>query len=193
MKKFLLIALAVVMMMTLAISAFAALPDDVEGNVTIEVKDYTIETVYAVDITWTGVEVTYAKASYTWDPNETEYTPNGKAGWVISEGVVDDKVTVAGAISVTNKSNAAVDATATMASAGTAGLEDVKVSFEAESVVTEKTVNLESAAPENPATLDGDPVTKTFDITVSGAPADDFDGSVSNIIGTITVSVAAAA
>lgn len=195
MKKFLLIALAVVMMMTLAISAFAA-TDNINavggtstGDVTVNVTDFYAETVYYVDVTWGDLAFNYTQGTYTWDPVNLKYVvKDGSAGWVDENGNTADSVTRTGVIKVTNKSNAGINAIATANVSGAA-----KVSFDANSdAVVEKTISLGSAAMKNSVeikdtTTIGEATEGAFDVTVSGTPS----GTGNITIATITVAISA--
>lgn len=123
MKKFLVIALAVVMMMsTLAISAFAegeinstADPKDIQEDTNINVNvEINETTVYYVDVEWDATAFTYV-VTKTWKPEEHSYATTG--AW--KEG--KDTATV----TVTNHSNAdviAVIAAATTSNGFTAAV-----------------------------------------------------------------------
>lgn len=135
MKKFLAIALAVVMMMALAVPAFAAeTVTKNNGSATISVSGtYTdgndAPDVISVDIAWEGMEFTYTGASEgTWDPATHSYTGSTTAGWS----------TETATITVTNHSNVAITATCSFAATATG----VVGKFDGE---TTKTLNVESA------------------------------------------------
>lgn len=193
MKKFLLIALAVVMMMTLAISAFAADPVILDsrtsaelkstGNVTVNVTDFYAETVYYVEVTWGNLAFDYTQGTYTWDPVNLEYVvKDGSAGWVDAEYNTAESVTRADVIKVTNQSNAAIKATAEV----TDVLDGVTVETAVDGVAGTEFV-LNSAAP---ATVGGtaEVQSKEFDVTVGGTPS----GTGIITIATITVTITAA-
>ena len=188
MKKFLLIALAVAMMMTLAISAFAetdnitAVGGTSTGDVTVNVTDFYSETVYYVDVTWGDLAFDYTEGTYTWNPNELKYeVKDGSAGWVDAEGNTADSVTREDVITVINKSNAAIKAAAGVAAGAITGA----------TVTTSTEFTLDSAAMNSgekikDTTTLGTATEGAFDVTVSGTP------SGTGTIATITVTITAA-
>lgn len=105
MKKFLTIALAVVMMMSLAVSVFAA--GEVTANNGSSTGDITIDTetiegtVYYLDINWTGNTSFKYTTTKTWDAANHKYTDT--AEWVGDPANVE----------IINHSNAPVKATIT--------------------------------------------------------------------------------
>ena len=121
MKKFLTLFLVVVMVLSIAIPAFAedavetATPiENASGNtqmdVTVSTEKTAETTKYRVDVSWTSLDFTYVFAnSGTWNPAEHEYENRGNGYWK------DDKTT--SAITVKNHSNIGVSVTATIASA----------------------------------------------------------------------------
>lgn len=183
MKKFLLIALAVVMMMTLAISAFAAETvvdgnfTPVKGEVTVNYKEDVTETVYYVTVEWEDLAFEYVGETWRWIAQEYRYERVKEGSWV------DDTKE----ITVTNYSNAAVTVTA--------ALSDEVVSDTAVVELDKQTFDLESAAPDlanldnsDKESLKGTPKEDKFTITASGAPA---VGANNVKIATLTVTVAA--
>lgn len=110
MKKFISLALALMLVMSLSVTAFAAEtnPDTItsaDGTKTINVKgtykvDGTVDSI-SVNVAWSGMEFTYSTGSQgTWDPVEHTYSGGTGAGWSTNKGT----------ITVTNNSNVAVTA-----------------------------------------------------------------------------------
>ena len=119
MKKFLLIALAVAMMMTLAISALAAEITSVAdgsnsttGDVTVNVTEAYAPEVYQVVVEWGDLAFEYTTGSYTWNPETLTYDKVGESGWVQTDGTTAATVKRNEVIKVTNNSNVAIKATA---------------------------------------------------------------------------------
>lgn len=147
---------------------------------------YTVDgTVYHVVVAWsqTGT-ITYTgdQYTYTWKPGEGNYGRYDKTGEAAHWTVTDAKV----AITVTNKSNAAI--TATCAEPKKVGNVTVTGSYDATS---NGQLELESAAPaesELPTTLDGTERTATATYTITGV-----DGTITGAgaIATINVSISA--
>jgi hypothetical protein len=107
MKKLTALLLAVMFVMTMSTTAFAAggTIDTAGGSQTIDVSaKYTdntsTQTVYNVDLTWEAMSFTYTAAgTKTWNPNTHSYTDSTTGSW--SNGKT---------ITVTNHSNATVTA-----------------------------------------------------------------------------------
>ena len=105
MKKILSLALVLVMMMSLSVTAFAA-TNDGTADTTIDVKAVyssgtTTPDVVSVDISWGATEFTYSVGgTHTWDPVNHEYKDNTSATWTPKGNTV----------TVTNHSNVAIKA-----------------------------------------------------------------------------------
>ena len=105
MKKLLTLALALVMMMSLSVTAFAA-TNDGTSDTTIDVKavysaSATTPDVISADIAWGAMEFTYSVGgTHTWDPVNHVYKDNTTATWTSSGNTV----------TVTNHSNVAIKA-----------------------------------------------------------------------------------
>ena len=163
MKKFFAISLAIVMILSISITAFAAI--DVDGDTsknitaTYNPSNNTSKKIYAANITWDDVAVTYSYGK-DWNPDDLNYTTDAAGSWT---GADDIKVTVE------NRSNASIWA---------------KVEFEGANGVTAASITeaAEIAAPEAGAS---NGVTKQFTITVEGTPTDLADTA----IGTATVTL----
>ncbi|MBQ8174974.1 MAG: hypothetical protein IJ009_06175 [Clostridia bacterium] len=175
MKKLITILLAVAMMATLSVTAFAAESElnndkktetiDVKAKYTSGVTD--AGTIYSVDLSWESMEFTYsASGKNTWNPDTHKYE-------VVDEGGAWNHST--STITVTNHSNAEVTAKFTFApvAGGT-----VTGSFNNTSVV------LPSA--ENKAT-DATELTGTSTFTIGGS----VDSAQTEFakVGTITVTI----
>ena len=137
MKKFFAISLAIVMILSLSITAFAASHVNALGGT----KDLTVAAtytytdnntpVYGVDIAWTAVAFEFTVAQGTWNPDTLNY--NADAAGVWDETSKDVEITV------TNKSNAAITATATFAGELATAEFDGAATVEAAEVGQEKT------------------------------------------------------
>lgn len=189
MKKFFCAVLALAMMLTLAVPAFAA---DLKSEGKDVTAGYTAPkatdngTIYSVTIAWeptTGSDLSYTgkQATYTWDADGLKYTENvdTAAGWSGSAGYT---------VTVTNKSNAAVDAALT--ATNTYNLELVKSADSA--TLGSAAVNGGKAIDFTDTTTAGAAQSETFEYTYKAstsatAPSGDQNGSVT--IGTITVTV----
>ena len=189
MKKVLSVLLAVVMLLALAMPAFAA--DDITSGsgsatetqpVTATYEDATTSagTVYYVTISWQTTENTLkykaGNTAYTWDGATMKYQSGSVTGngW---EGTAKVQVTV------TNQSNAEITANASWAQAS--GL-TVACSFDNASV------DVESAAKDIGTITDGATgaaQTKTITATIA-APTNGTISSTGATVGTITVSIA---
>lgn len=105
MKKTIAIVLALALLLSLTITAFAATVEGSNESVSQVVKGtYTAKetrTVYSVDITWSTMEFTYNEAyKGEWNPTTHKYENATEAGW-----------TGTGTVTVTNHSNTAITAT----------------------------------------------------------------------------------
>ena len=199
MKKIMSLVLALALVLSMGATVFAAESDSVETvpgskdvNVTADYVKPTYSsagTVYHVVIGWqqTG-KITYtdAKNVYNWtvsDNDNGKYvkdeTASEKAKWTFENAAV--------AITVTNKSNAAIKATCD-APAAFANVTSVTGQYD---TTSNGTLNLASAAPaesELPTNLNGTEQTATATYTITGV-----EGSISEdkaTIATITVHIA---
>ena len=166
MKKLFTLVLAIAMIATMSVSAFAATSNG--GNTTITVKgtyngsDAAGDTI-SVDVAWGEMEFTYTPASQgSWDPATHTYKDATTAGWTANGNT----------ITVTNHSDVAITASFTFAKAeGT----NVEGSFTADS--------LDLNRAEAGSALDSQKGEVTFSIT-GGSIAATTD------LGTITVNIA---
>lgn len=109
MKKIFAILLAVAMLATMSVTAFAAesATNDGTSNTTINVKGNYVAAQGAgekisVDVAWEGMEFTYTEgAAGEWLPGQHEYAADATGSWSTNKGK----------ITVTNHSNVAVTAT----------------------------------------------------------------------------------
>lgn len=203
MKKIMSLVLALALVLSMGVTVFA---EENSGSTTVtdptdsanNSKDinvtagytepkYTVDgTVYHVVVAWsqTGT-ITYTgdQYTYTWKPGEGNYGRYDKTGEAAHWTVTDAKV----AITVTNKSNAAI--TATCAEPKKVGNVTVTGSYDATS---NGQLELESAAPaesELPTTLNGTERTATATYTIT--KVDGKIGSDNAVIATINVSISA--
>lgn len=172
MKKILSLILALAMIMSLSVTAFAAEGITNGDTDTADVKGtYSSEvtvTVYSVDISWEGLSFTYNGAfEGNWDPKTHEYENSTAAGWAAGNGT----------ITVTNHSNTAI--TATPSYKAVAGYETAGVSF--------STAALEVATADNGVDgAAGSAVTETIVVTPTGSLP---EGTDDVTIGTITITI----
>ena len=182
MKKFLAIALAVVMMMALAVPAFAAdtSPKTVGtdgGTATINVSGTYVGAQGAgdkisVDVAWEGMEFTYTEGvAGEWLPNEHKYAEDAAGSWSTNKGT----------ITVKNHSNVAVTATLSFSSA----VDGVIGTFTESSGTADDNV-LALATAENTTVAEAPTATAQFGI--SGAAITE----TKDTLGTITVTIAKA-
>ena len=176
MKKLLSLILALALVMSMGITAFAAEGDqdgvqtgsysaDVTGSVTTGGNG---EAVYSVDIKWSGLSFTYNGGSKVWDAENQKYniTSTDAEGWEESNGK----------ITVTNHSNAAITATPTWNADD--DYKDVTMAF----AYSNGTDTLELASAEtNNAAVEG-----TITVTPGGTLASTANG---NAIGQITIKI----
>ena len=195
MKKIMSLVLALALVLSMGVTVFAAESEPVEtvpGSKDINVTagytepSYTVAgTVYHVVVAWsqTGT-ITYTgdQYTYTWKPGEGDYGRYDKTGDAAHWTVTDAKV----AITVTNKSNAAITATC----AEPRGETGITVTGDYDTVSNGKLV-LESAAPSAdklPGTVDGTKQEATATYTITNV-----DGTITGAgkIATISVTITA--
>lgn len=114
MKKIVAMILALALVMSLSVTAFAS---DLGGSKDVTAKyekTENEETIYAVDIAWGDLSFTYSEnTEKTWNPNTHTYDTVTEGEWDKTEA----------AIKVTNHSNAAVDVTMAITPVADTGLE----------------------------------------------------------------------
>lgn len=173
MKKMITTVLALVMVMSPGVNAFAAETVGQNGSRDIEVTarysdTVTTPDVYSVDIEWDNMTFTYSEAgTMEWDPATHTYEENVTAGW--------DKKSAA--VTVTNHSNVAVNVTFGYTPVETFG-------------VTTSLSNTE-AAVKLAAGVEGDVAgaeSATATLTVSGTPNEAVTAE-GVVVGTITVKI----
>ena len=169
MKKIISLILALVMMMSLSVTVFAAEYNFTEpGTATINVTGTYVEGEYSediisVDVAWGEMEFTYTDAAEgTWNPATHTYENAGTASWSAKGNT----------ITVTNHSNVPVNAK--FAFAKNEENQDIEGTFDKDA--------LHLYRAEVGSALDSEQGEATF--TISGT----FDGIASSL-GTITVSI----
>lgn len=170
MKKLISLILALAMVLSLSVAAFAASTVDPESKVVTGtyVGDSTT-TVYSVEIEWTDLSFTYSAGSKgTWDPDSHQYSDPVAAGWGGKTAT----------ITVTNHSNTQI--VATPAYVAVTGYEDAKMAFD--------TTALSVATADNGTNGGaGTAVVGTITVTPGGTLP---EGTNNTKIGTITISIA---
>lgn len=169
MKKILALVLAVMLVVSMAVTGFAAEVNDGSKDVTASyVKGASSDTIYSVDVTWGSMSFTYTSpAQGTWNPESHAYDGAETTGrWSYEAD--------ANKITVTNHSNAEVSVG--LAYAANTGYEAVTGSFDKETLTLATAVDTEvDAAPSASAYL-----------TLSGELAESEEAAV---VGQITVTL----
>lgn len=172
MKKFFAITLAIVMMMAMATTAFAAETvtkdggtSDIKVNATYQDGVQTVHKI-SVNVSWDAMEFTYsASGTKTWDEVNHKYDDNITAGW--SEGKT---------VTVTNHSDSAVKVEFTFAA--DEAYKSVKGTFDKDSI------NLPSAVGKDKNAAD---LTGTSTLTLGGELSNSVNTSTK--VGSITVKI----
>lgn len=176
MKKILSIVLAIAVLATFSVSAFAATVTTVPGtdanDVVVKIDSTSadnLEKVYSVDVAWDSLDFTYTFDSTdknTWDPSTHTYTEanDGTTNW--------DKTTAN--IKVTNHSNEAVGVAAAINTATKNGV-TAALSNATFDLATGVGLTYDTAA------------TNTIGVEITGVPTVEEDFT----IGTITVTISA--
>lgn len=104
MKKITALILALTLVMSMSITAFATTVGTGDQDIDVKGKyldNSTTPTIYSVDVTWGAMEFTYTESgAMTWNPADHTYTDSTSATWVANGNTV----------TVTNHSNAEVTA-----------------------------------------------------------------------------------
>lgn len=172
MKKIISLILALAMVMSLSITAFAAAVVSNGGTDSADVKgtysSTATVTVYSVDISWSGLEFTYNGAyEGEWDPGTHSDNDGTAAGWAEGKGT----------ITVTNHSNTGITAVPTYKAA--TGYESASMNF--------STNSLAVATADNGVDGEaGTAVIGTITVTPTGTLPEGTSGAV---IGTITITI----
>lgn len=170
MKKILSLVLALALVMSLGVTAFAAeINGDNSKDVTANYQaGETSQKVYLVDIVWGSLEFTYTDASEgTWDPETHTYTGTKAAEWSCAEG--------ANKVEVTNHSNAEV----TVEIANSNVLQGVTMTWDKATLTLPTADNGENGAA-------GTPTTDSALLTVTGAIT---DTGAKQTLGTVTITL----
>lgn len=170
MKKVFTMILALVLVLSMSITAFAAENNSQEVKGTYQATEES-STVYAVDVTWGSMEFTYDVPADVWNGEEHKYESGGEAQWKHNEG--------ANIVTVTNRSNAAVNVAVTT-DTGSSGIT---------ASVTNSTFQLGNAADGATTEIAGTATEGTATITLSGVLAD--ERANKSVIGSVTVTITA--
>lgn len=171
MKKILSLILALALVMSLSVTAFAAETNDGSQNTSIDVNalysdGVSTPEVISVNVEWGAMSFTYSvSGTKTWDATKHEYTTNSNAAWTATGNTV----------TVTNHSNVAVKAE--LSFDADAAYNTVTGSFD------KATLLLDSGDGLTYANADKDTAT----LTLAGTLADSVKTSTK--VGTITVKI----
>lgn len=187
MKKIFAMILALTMIMSLNLTAFAeevtienaTQNNTSDKNVTVTVQEQAAAgTTYHVVVEWGSMNFTYSKGTQgDWDPENHQYGAATGAGWKQGENVADN---VTSTIKVTNHSNAAVVVSAVATPVADTGVNVALAKTDAEDSETLATgVGLTYANADF----------VSYTLTVSGTPSDTFNSGSS--VATITVTITA--
>ena len=170
MKKILAVVLALTMIVGMSIPAFAADITKLDGTQDFDVKaKYTFNNntapVYGVNVSWTAISFEYVVGQGAWNPEKLDYDANASAAWKATEATTT--------ITVENRSNATIVATAEFEPAITGATADV-----------DDAITLVSAVGCTDTGKTG-----TIDVTVDVSEAVLAQGETS--VGTITVTITA--
>ena len=129
MKKTVSVLLALVLILTMSTTAFAATIDTAPGSQDIDVNakyvdGVSVPTRYSVDVTWGAMEFTYTvSGTKTWDPETHTYTASTQSAWTAGGNT----------ITVTNHSN--TDITESFAFSALTAYDTVTGSFSSTSLM----------------------------------------------------------
>ena len=175
MKKLISLVLALALVLSLGMTAFAANVDTDGGTASTEVvANYSAGTaggtVFSVDIEWSGMSFTYnGKSEPVWDPITHTYSgANNEEGWAESNAL----------ITITNHSNAFIEAVPSYRKAS--GYESVSMTFSTSKCYVGSADN---GLGSNGA---GQAVSETISVTPTGTLP---EGTADAVIGTVTVTI----
>lgn len=175
MKKLISLVLALALVLSLGMTAFAANVDTEGGTASTEVvANYSAGTaggtVFSVDIEWSGMSFTYnGKSEPVWDPTTHTYSGADKEeGWAESNAL----------ITITNHSNAFIEAVPSYQKAS--GYESVSMTFSTRKCYVGSADN---GLGSNGA---GQAVSETISVTPTGTLP---EGTTDAVIGTVTVTI----
>ena len=166
MRKFVSIALALVMVLALSVTCFAVTMN-APGSESAEVKVSYIDGAAApatrvIEIAWGDLSFEYTQAPQKWDEEQHKEVDDGVSGWTKGEAT----------ITVTNHSNVAVNAQIVYAAGTASGTAVIHQTGGAQT-------DLAAATPAAQAALEAT-------LTASGIPAED---AANTVVGTVTVTI----
>lgn len=171
MKKIISVIVTLVLVLSMSITAFAA-----ENSTHTVTGTYAASgeaaTVYNVEIAWGSMEFTYEVPADIWDGESHSYQSGGAAQWTYAEG--------ANHVTVTNRSNAAVNVAVTTDTASSG----ITAS------VTNSSFQLGSAAEGATTEVSGNATNGVASITLSGELTN--KKADKSVIGSVTVTITAA-
>ena len=172
MKKTISVLLALVLILTMSTTAFAATIESSPGSQDIDVSAKYVDGVsapikYSVDVTWGAMEFTYTvSGTKTWDPENHTYTASTQPAWTASGNTV----------TVTNHSN--TDITASFAFSALPAYNTVTGSFSSTSLTLP---TAEGKAVNDPV------LTGKTSLTLGGTLASDITALTN--VGTVIVTI----
>lgn len=175
MKKLFAILMAVALLCTMSVTAFAANDVTTTGNssadLTVKYSSGSKVDAYAATIEWGSMEFTYTSAAQKWDTENLQWTTDGTAAWS----------TNAGTVKITNRSSQAITAKFAFTAENANGVTGITVNGAAINA------NGYSIASADTGAATGTAQTQTFSILPTG----EYTGTNTDAVkvGTITITL----